>query len=97
MSAPTSRRMRSVSRRTTTLSVQICWSAIMLRTWRVALSPAALASLVGMPMASWGDLTMVFSTRPAAATKAPVAMTEKALASSSGKPPIHWWKTRVRS
>ncbi len=48
-------------------------------------------------MASWGLLTMIFSGLAKAATAAPQAMTEKALASSSGKPPIHWWKTVVNS
>ncbi len=69
----------------------------MLRIWRVDFRPAALASLVGMPMASCGVLTMIFSALAMAATTEPRLMTAKALASSSGKPPIHWWKTMVRS
>ncbi|OQA05836.1 MAG: hypothetical protein BWY66_02214 [bacterium ADurb.Bin374] len=73
------------------------WSASMFTTWRVAFNPAALASFVGMPRASCGVFTMTFVAPDRAATVEPQQMTENAFDSSSGKPPIHWWKTVVRS
>ena len=51
--------------------------------------------MVGMPTASWGVLTMTLVALAKAAMRLPVEMTPKALASSAGKPPIHWWSTVV--
>ena len=70
-------------------------SVIMLTTCRVQRSPCAFASIVGMPMASCGLLTMTFVALESAAISAPVEMTPNAFASSAGKPPIHWCSTVV--
>ena len=56
----------------------------------VAFSPWALASLVGMPIASCGVLTMILSAPARQATTVPQQITAKAFDSSSGNPPIHW-------
>ena len=76
-------------------TVRKSWSRSMEVTCFVARSPAALASFVGTPIASCGVLTITFVALANAAAAAPHEITPKALASSCGNPPIHWWKTVV--
>ena len=57
----------------------------------VARAPAALASMVGMPMASWVVLVMTWVAPPSTAMMAPATMTPYASASLCGKACIHWW------
>ena len=71
------------------------WSASMEISCLVQRSPCALASIVGMPIASWGVLTITFVAPASAAAALPQPITPKALASSCGNPPIHWCKTVV--
>ena len=76
-------------------SPQKSWSASMFTTCLVQRRPAALASMVGMPTASWGVLTMTLVALARPAMALPMEITPKALASSAGKPPIHWCSTVV--
>ena len=82
---------------TTWLVLDNSWSPSMLMICLVQRRPCALASLVGTPMASCGVLTMTLVALDRAAMVLPQEITEKAWASSCGKPPIHWCSTVVTS